>query len=91
MKRLQILIEDELLAELDRVAGKTGRSKSALIREYIRKHIRQVPPFDEDPLFSLAGYVSFPPADIDSTLYGATKGRSHSRGRGSRVKPDRRR
>jgi len=36
VKRLQILIEDDVYAELERISGKTGRSKSALIRELIR-------------------------------------------------------
>jgi hypothetical protein len=56
-----------------------------------RLQIRPFLRFDEDPLFSLAGAFSFPPAEIDSTLYGAIKRRSQRRGRGSRAKLDRRR
>jgi len=89
VERLQILIEND--AELERISTRTGRSKSALIREFIRRQIRSLPPFDEDPLFRLAGAFSFPLADIDSTLYGAIKRRSQRRERGSRAKLDRRR
>jgi hypothetical protein len=91
VRRLQILIEDDLFAELERISGKTGRWKSALIREFVRNEMGRLPPFDKDPLFSLAGAGSFAPADIDSTLYGRITQRRRSRGRGSRAKPDRRR
>ena len=35
MKRLQILIDEELDAALDRQARAEGRSKAALIRQYV--------------------------------------------------------
>jgi hypothetical protein len=85
VKRLQILIENDLYAELERISTRTGRSKSALIREFIRKQIRPFLPFDEDPLFSLAGAFSFPPADIDSTLCRDIKRRGRRSGRRSLV------
>ena len=78
VKRLQILIEDDLYAVLERISKRTGRSKTALVNDLIRKEIRARPSLEEDPLFGLAGYVSFPPADIDATLYGAIERRRHS-------------
>ena len=37
MKRLQILIDEELDAALDKASAKTGRSKGALVREAVRR------------------------------------------------------
>jgi hypothetical protein len=84
MKRLQILIDEDLDAELERLSGSTGRSKGALIRDFVRKQIVPLPPIDEDPLFRLAGAASFPPADIDSIVYGDEKARAHRRRRSAK-------
>lgn len=73
MKRLQILIDEELHSELERVAASTGRSKSALIREFVRQHLSPLPPLDRDPLFRLAGKVSFAPERVDDVVYGERK------------------
>jgi predicted DNA-binding protein len=50
-----MLIEVHLYTELEPISRTTGQSKSALVREFIRRQIRSLPPFDEDPLFRLAG------------------------------------
>ncbi|HEV8534647.1 MAG TPA: CopG family transcriptional regulator [Candidatus Limnocylindria bacterium] len=84
MKRLQILIDEDLDAELERLSGSTGRSKGALIREFVRKQIVPLPSFEEDPLFSLAGAASFPQGDIDSVVYGELKHGASRRKRRSR-------
>ncbi|MEO8633030.1 MAG: CopG family transcriptional regulator [Chloroflexota bacterium] len=73
MKRLQILIDEELASELERAAASTGRSKSALIREFVRQHLSPLPSFERDPLFRLAGKVSFDPAPVDDVVYGERK------------------
>jgi hypothetical protein len=80
MKRLQILIDEELDTELERVASSSGRSKSALIRDFVRQHLAPLPPLDQDPFFKLAGRAAFDPAPIDEVVYGRPKrGKRRSR------------
>ena len=72
MKRLQILIDEDLDADLEREASRTGRSKGALVRDALR---RQLPPpaaVQRDAIFDLAGAASFdpvPPEEIDDVVY----------------------
>ncbi|MBI4730104.1 MAG: CopG family transcriptional regulator [Acidobacteria bacterium] len=70
MKRLQIMIEEDLDAALERLATKAGRSKAALIREFVREKIRPLPPIASDPLAQMAGVDDFEPADVDEVVYG---------------------
>jgi hypothetical protein len=70
MKRLQILIEEDLDAELERVAAETGTSKAALIRKFVREHLRPLPPLSADPLSRMIGTDSFEPVPVDEVLYG---------------------
>jgi hypothetical protein len=72
VKRLQIMIEEELDAELGRQARREGVSKAALIRRYVRDRLRPLPPLEEDPLWELVGADpdGEPVADIDEYLYG---------------------
>ena len=44
MKRLQIMIDEDLDAELEREAAATGTSKAGLIRTYVRERLRPLPP-----------------------------------------------
>jgi Ribbon-helix-helix protein, copG family len=72
VKRLQIMIEEELDAELGRQARREGVSKAALIRRYVRDRLRPLPPIHEDPLWELVGADpdAEPVDDIDEYLYG---------------------
>lgn len=71
VKRLQIMIEEELDAALGRQAAEEGVSKAALIRRYVGERLRPLPPLEEDPLFQLAGFSDAEPVDdIDEYLYG---------------------
>ena len=65
MKRLQILIDEDLDAELDRVAAQTGRSKGALVRDAVRRQLKPLPPLEQDPLWELAGAALFDPVPAD--------------------------
>jgi predicted CopG family antitoxin len=47
MKRLQIMIEEELYDALERQAREERTSKAALIRRYVREHVRPLPPIDD--------------------------------------------
>lgn len=69
MKRLQIMIEEELDEALEREARSTGTSKAALIRKYVREHISALPPLESDPLWRMKGADDFEPADVDDVVY----------------------
>jgi hypothetical protein len=70
VKRLQIMIEEELDRALDVQAARDHVSKAALIRRYVRMGLRPLPTLADDPLGSLAGSADFEPADIDDVVYG---------------------
>ncbi len=69
MKRLQILIDEDLDAELERLAAESGSSKAALIRQFVRDRIRPLPPLSADPLWRMAGADDFEPGPIDDVVY----------------------
>ncbi len=72
MKRLQIMIEEELDEALGREARKEGTSKAALIRGYVRAYLMPLPPLEEDPLWDLVGFVKGNPDDsasVDDVVY----------------------
>ena len=72
VKRLQIMIEEELDAALGRQAAEEGVSKAALVRRYVGERLRPLPPLEEDPLRQLAGIAGDAESvdDIDEFLYG---------------------
>jgi hypothetical protein len=73
MKRLQIMIEEELDEALGREARREGMSKAALIRRYVGERLRPLPPLESDPLWELVGAVDGDPADstsVDDVVYG---------------------
>jgi hypothetical protein len=69
MKRLQIMIEEDLDAELDRLAASEGTSKAALIRRFVRQSIKPLPPLSADPLVAMVGADDFEPCSIDDVVY----------------------
>ncbi len=72
VKRLQILIEEDLDAELDRVSKRTGRSKGAVVRDAVRRQLRPRPPVKRDALWEMVGKDSFEPVspkEIDEIVY----------------------
>ncbi|MGQ0743212.1 MAG: CopG family transcriptional regulator [Acidimicrobiales bacterium] len=69
MKRLQIMIEEELDAALDRQAARESTSKAALIRRYVGERLRPLPPLHSDPLWGLVGSVDADPAGVDEVVY----------------------
>ena len=73
VKRLQIMIEEDLDTALGRQAAEEGVSKAALIRRYVRERLRPLPPLDEDPLWELVGMDKGRPDDsmrVDEVVYG---------------------
>lgn len=69
MKRLQIMIDEELDEALEREARNTGTSKAALIRSYVRERISTLPPLESDPLWGMKGADDFEPKDVDDVVY----------------------
>jgi hypothetical protein len=69
MKRMQILIDEELEEALARAARAQGTSKSALVRQYVRERLVELPPLESDPLWAMVGADSFEPEPIDDVVY----------------------
>ena len=73
VKRLQIMIEEDLDTALALQAEREGVSKAALIRRYVGERLRPLPPLEEDPLWGLKGMVSSGRRDdsqrIDEVVY----------------------
>ena len=72
VKRLQIMIEEDLDAALARQAAEERTSKAALIRRYVRERLKPLPPIREDPLWDLVGMVEGGPEDsrsVDEIVY----------------------
>ena len=65
MKRLQVMIEEDLDAALERKAKAQGTSKAALIRAYVRERLEPVPPLEADPLWQMVGRDDFAPEPVD--------------------------
>jgi hypothetical protein len=73
VKRLQIMIEEDLDAELGIQAAREGVSKAALIRRYVGERLRSLPPLEQDPLREIVGMIQGGSPDdssrIDEVIY----------------------
>ncbi|HLE84255.1 MAG TPA: CopG family transcriptional regulator [Thermoanaerobaculia bacterium] len=69
MKRLQVMIEEDLDAALEREARSEGTSKAALIRRFVRDHLKPLPPANADPIWQMAGVDDFEPEPVDDVVY----------------------
>lgn len=69
MKRLQVMIEEDLDAALERKAQGEGTSKAALIRRYVREHLQPLPPLEADPLWQMVGADDYEPEAVDDIVY----------------------
>lgn len=69
MRRVQILLDEELDDTLEREATASGTSKSALIRRLVREGLAELPPLDSDPLSRTIGADDFDPAPVDEVVY----------------------
>lgn len=67
MKRLQIMIDEDLDEALGLEAKKQGTSKAALIRRFVRSQLGNVE--DHDALSEMVGNDDFEPAPIDDVVY----------------------
>jgi hypothetical protein len=78
VKRLQIMIEEELDAALARQAAAEGVSKAALIRRYVGERLRPLPPLEDDPLWEIVGMDEGRPDDsmsVNEVVYGPKRAR----------------
>ena len=57
MRRLQIMIDEDLDESLERLARDERTSKAALIRRYVRERLEPPGPIEADPLWGLVGQV----------------------------------
>lgn len=69
MKRLQVMIEEELDAALERRARAEGTSKAALIRRFVREQLEPLPPAEADPIWQMAGVDDYEPESVDAVVY----------------------
>ena len=72
MRRLQIMIDEDLDEALGRQARTEKTSKAALIRRFVRERVTILPPIEDDPLWELVGVAEDvePVEGIDDYLYG---------------------
>jgi hypothetical protein len=63
------MIEEDLDAELERLAMDESTSKAALIRRFVRDRLTPLPPLSADPLGRMVGADDFEPASIDDVVY----------------------
>ena len=71
MKKLSVTIDADLDEVLELEAARSGISKSALVRTYIRERLESIGAREEDPLNELIGAIDAEPGDIDEVVYGA--------------------
>jgi hypothetical protein len=73
VKRLQIMIDEDLDAILGRMARDQGTSKAALIRRFVRERVAPAPPIEHDALWRMVGvddYEPTPGETVDDVVYG---------------------
>ncbi len=70
MKRLQIMIDEELDDALRRLAVAEGVSKAALVRRIVGAAVRPLPPLASDSLMQLSGSADFERGDVDEVVHG---------------------
>ncbi len=69
MKRLQIMIEEEVDAELERAALEAPTSKAAMVRLFVRERLKLLPLLAGDPIGRMAATDDFDPGVIDDVIY----------------------
>lgn len=71
VKRLQIMIDEDLDQILERMALQERTSKAALIRRFVRERVDPLPAIEEDPLWEMVGADDYDPGteSIDDVVY----------------------
>jgi ribbon-helix-helix CopG family protein len=69
VKRLQIMIDEDLDRILGRLALAEGTSKAALIRRFVHERVGATPPIEGDALVGMTGEDDFAPEGVDDVVY----------------------
>jgi len=69
VKRLQIMIDEDLDETVGNIAREENTSKAAVIRRVLREALEPMPPLSSDPLFRLTGSSDAEPAPVDDVVY----------------------
>ena len=69
VKRLQIMIDEDLDEALERLAASEQVSKAALIRKFVRDALEPLPELSTDPLGKMVGADDYDPSNIDDVVY----------------------
>jgi len=70
VKRLQIMIEEDLDLAVQAKADEDGVSKAAVIRRLVREGLLPLPPIEEDPLWQMIGVDDYDTDEsIDDVVY----------------------
>ena len=70
MKRLQIRIDEEMDAALERQAAAEKTSKSALVRRNLREALAPLPELSDDRIWRMVGVDDYEPSPQDEVVYG---------------------
>ena len=69
VKRLQIMIDEDLDQILERMAQEQGTSKAALIRRFVRDRVANPAPIEQDAIWELVGISDAEPEPVDDVVY----------------------
>ena len=69
LRRVQLMLDEELDDALAREARAASVSKSELARRYLREQLRGLPPLESDPLWEFVGGSDAEPAAVDDIVY----------------------
>ncbi|HLH19120.1 MAG TPA: ribbon-helix-helix domain-containing protein [Bryobacteraceae bacterium] len=68
METIQVVLDSKLLHATERAARKTGRNRSALIRDALREHLHRLE-IHELELRDRAGYLKQPPDERECAVW----------------------
>jgi hypothetical protein len=69
VKRLQIMIDEDLDQILERMAQEQRTSKAALIRRFVRDRVAAPPPIEKDAIWELVSIADVEPESVDDVVY----------------------
>ena len=69
VKRLQILIDEDLDEALEVMAREERTSKAALIRKFVRDRVRVRPRVQDDPIWGMVGAYPGQSEPVDDVVY----------------------
>lgn len=71
LRRVQLMLDDDLDERIAMRAKIDGISKSELVRRLLRAEFPVLPPIEEDPIWDLVGAdPDAEPANVDDVVYG---------------------